>query len=173
MKKSTIPQQYRFPNKEDFESYLFDPAKIAKLISPLTREYLFFQKSPHDWSINTILVHMADTDLFFCMRMKTIIAEEKPILTSFDQNIWENRLLYEKQNGKEALSFLIAQRKYTHGLLTQLPASYWGRVGIHEDKVVTLHDMFKRSLHHVSVHLEQIKSCIDRINGSRITLINR
>ncbi len=144
------------PSLKQMEEYESGPQKIATIIKGLTSIQVNYHINSGEWNINQVVVHLADTEMFFCQRMRKIIVEEKPILQSFDQDEWANRLFYDKQNYRFGLDLLKAQRKSTAILLRLLPSNYWKREGIRDEKVFTLYDIFQTALHHIPTHLEQI-----------------
>lgn len=146
------------PSSKEIKEYEFGPQKIATAIKGLTRKQLDYKINSREWNINQVVVHLADTEMFFCERMRKIIVEEKPILQSFDQDEWANRLFYDKQNYRFALDLLKTQRRSTAILLRLLPSGYWRREGIRDEKVFTLYDILLIALHHIPTHLKQINN---------------
>ena len=144
------------PSLKQLTEYRSGPQKISAVIKNLTPAQMNYHINSDEWNINQIIVHLADTEMFFCERIRKIIVEEKPQLQSFDQDAWADRLFYDKQNYHLALELLKAQRKSTLRLLDLLPPDYWRREGIRDEKVLTLYDIFLSALHHIPTHLEQI-----------------
>lgn len=146
------------PFRKLIVEYECDPQKVEIAIKNLSKKQLDWKPERKEWSINQIIVHLADTEMIFCQRMRKIIAEERPLLQSFDQDQWANRLFYKKQDSHYALELLIAQRKSTAELVRILPFSYWKREGIRDGKVFTVYDVFVTALQHIPTHLQQIHS---------------
>lgn len=160
MDSSTIPNNsiVKPLTLEQLEEYESGPQKIATAIKNLTPTQINYHINSHEWNINQVVVHLADTEMFFCERMRKIIVEKKPLLQSFDQEEWANSLFYDKQNYHFALDLLKAQRKTTAILFRLLPTGYWAREGIRDEKVFTLYDIFQTALHHIPTHLKQINN---------------
>jgi hypothetical protein len=74
--------------------YLRGPEKVATLVAPLAEALLNFRPAPDRWSIHEILRHLVDFELVTAVRMRKILAEERPALPPFDQNAWASRLHY-------------------------------------------------------------------------------
>lgn len=144
------------PSKKEITEFELAPQTIISAIKGLTRKQLFYHISNTEWNIHQVIIHLADTEIFFCERMRKVIAEEKPLLQSFDQDIWTNHLYYEKQDYHTALDLLIVQRKSTAGLLRVLPKEMWKRTGTQAEKVKTLYDIFTTAKRHIPTHLQQI-----------------
>lgn len=144
------------PDATQLTEYESAPENVATAITGLTSKQLYFKLSGSDWSINEVIVHLADTETFFFERMRKIIVDDNPTLQSFDQDEWAKKLSYNEQDYRFALDLLIAQRKSTAILLRLLPHNSWERKGIHENKEKTLHDIFMTALHHIPHHVQQI-----------------
>ena len=68
------------PTPKEIKSYEFAPAIIDSIIAGLNNKQLHYQPGDNEWSINQVIVHLADTEMFFCERMRKVIVEEKPTL---------------------------------------------------------------------------------------------
>ena len=80
-------------NNELIDAYAAGADKLAMAIRGLSVEDLAW-KPPADakvgkWSIQQIIVHMADSEAVHADRMKRVIAEENPQLLAYDENRWE------------------------------------------------------------------------------------
>lgn len=158
MDSCVIPNKSQKLLDQELTEYAIAPLLIATEIKDLTSSQLNHHIAPSEWNIRQVVVHLADTEMFFCERMKRIIAEEKPQLQSFDQDVWAKNLSYDKQSYELAFSLLELQRSYTIVLLRQLPSEAWIREGVRDGKVFTLYDIFATALHHIPTHLNQIKN---------------
>ena len=104
-------QTLTMPTSDQFKEYESGPQKIADEIKHLTLSQVNYRPSSNEWNINQIIVHLADTEMVFCERIRRIIAEEEPLLQSFDQEIWASGLFYDKQDFRIALQLFKVQRK--------------------------------------------------------------
>lgn len=144
------------PTANVIEEFEAAPETIASAIKGLTTKQLQYHITDTEWNIHQVIVHLTDTEFFFSERIRKIIAEEKPLLQSFNQEVWANHLYYDKQDYHIALDLLKIQRKSTAGLLRLLPFDTWKRIGIHAEKEKTLYDIFTTAFRHIPTHLQQI-----------------
>src|SRR4051812_25898630 len=56
------------------------------------------------WSIQQVVIHLADCELVFSDRMKRVIAEENPPLLEFSENKWAAALQYDEQSAQDAIT---------------------------------------------------------------------
>lgn len=146
------------PTPEQIRDYEKAPETVVAAVKGLRDAQLHFKPVESEWNIHEVVVHLADTEIILCERIKRIIVEEKPTLQPFDQDAWVKRLLYDQQDYRLALDLLRAQRKSTAPLLRLLPDDTWERKGSKEGKELTLFDAFITSLNHIPKHLKQIQN---------------
>ncbi len=156
------------PSKQDFLEYITAHKKLVIAVKNLSSKQLHFKISPTEWSINQVIVHVADTEMIFCERIRRIIAEENPTLTPFNQEQWANNMFYDKQDYKLALNWFKTQRESTFALLNLLATKAWERKALKDGKEVTLFDIFCIAKRHISTHLEQIKIIKNNSKYSKI-----
>src|SRR5690554_1623724 len=58
------------------------------------------------WSIQQVVIHLADAELVYAERMKRVIAEDDPPLLAFDQDRWATWLNYEHQSTQDAVAVI-------------------------------------------------------------------
>lgn len=107
------------------------------------------------WSIRQVVVHLADTDLVLAERMKRVIAEEKPRLLAFDENLWVKNLHYELQSADDAADLLEMNRRLMANVFRLLPKEAFARVGIHSEAgEMSLAQLAEKSISHFEHHLK-------------------
>lgn len=136
-------------------------ALVASL-EGVAKEDLTFQRAPEKWSIQEIVIHVADTELGVASRVKQIVSEERPVIQPSDQDLWATHLHYQLQDLSLALEQFRAVRAATIPLLEHLPAQAWERVGVHPTRgsmtVLQLVDLYGT---HVMKHVAQIEEIKD------------
>ncbi|HEX8965924.1 MAG TPA: DinB family protein [Patescibacteria group bacterium] len=145
------------PSKQDFLEYITAYKDLIKVVKNLSPKQLDFKISLTEWSIHEVIVHIADTEMIFCERIRRIIAEENPTLTPFNQEQWANNMFYNKQDYKLALNWFKLQRESTFALLQLLTKKEWERKAMKDGKEVTLFDIFNIAKKHIQTHLAQIE----------------
>jgi uncharacterized damage-inducible protein DinB len=129
--------------------------KLAQSIRGLTREDLLAFPVPGTWSIQQIVIHLADCEQVYADRMKRIIAEDHPTLQGFDQNKWVAALGYEKQSADDAVKLVELTRRQMATVLRQLPDKAFERTGVHSEYGKrTLRDLVEGATKHLEHHLK-------------------
>jgi uncharacterized damage-inducible protein DinB len=119
----------------------------------LSREQLLSTPVPGTWSMQTLVVHMLDSDLAATHRMRRIVAEETPLLIAYDESLFANRCSYDKADIAQVVQLFALNRTFTaHWLRTVAPADF-SRVGVHNQRgKVTLAEMVQIYIDHVTNH---------------------
>ena len=143
------------------EAYEAGGSKLRQAVVNLTREDLL-AKPPADWnagawSIQQVIMHLADGEGVFADRMKWVIAEDNPPLVGFAENKWADALAYEDRSAAEAVELIDLTRKQMASILKTLPESAFARAGAHsESGRVTLTDLLTKAVKHFDHHLKFI-----------------
>jgi uncharacterized damage-inducible protein DinB len=133
------------------------PATLSKAIAGLSREDLLAFPVPGTWSIQQIVLHLADTEQVFADRMKRVIAEDNPTLLSFDENLWASHLNYDGQSAQDACALLGLTRRQMACILRALPDSAFDRKGMHSVAgAMTLGELVAKDVKHLEHHLKFI-----------------
>jgi len=136
-------------------------AKLRQAISNLTREDLLCRPEADakvgKWSIQEVVIHLADCEQEFCSRMKRIIAEDNPTLLAFDENKWVEALHYDDTPAEDAVMVVELLRKRIANILRKLPESSFARFGTHNKRgKITLGEYVKSANEHLDHHLKFI-----------------
>jgi hypothetical protein len=95
-----------------------------------------------------------DTDLVFAERMKRVIAEDNPVLVSFEENSWINALDGHSMSVADAVNLLAANRKWMTPILRRCSETDFHRTGQHTDKGrMTLAELLAYVTNHLDHHL--------------------
>jgi hypothetical protein len=129
----------------------------------ITPEQATYTSAPGKWNVNQLVRHVADTEIVVGMRMRQIVAEDRPTLAPFDQNKWAEHLGYEKANPFVSFAVFEALRNDTARLLESLPPEAFDRTSVHPERgEKTLLEWVRLFGDHVYSHAEQIR----KIRGS-------
>jgi len=110
------------------------PARLEELVSGLAREVLTRPEAPGKWSVVAVVQHLADSEIAWSWRLRLILAEERPPLTGYDQDLWAERLHYGEVRLDDALDLFKATRRANLRLLDALEPQDWKRVGVHAER---------------------------------------
>ena len=110
------------------------PAAAARAIQGLGSAKLRTPEAPGKWSIVQVLQHLADSDLVWGWRMRLILAQDRPTLTGYDQDLWADRLHYADADPAEALETLHVLRRGNLALIERATPGDLERVGVHSER---------------------------------------
>lgn len=106
------------------------------------------------WSIQELVIHLADSDAVAINRMKWVIAEDNPPLPGFDESAWTKSLFNEEQSLEDAVTLFEVNRRQFARVLRKLPDAAFERCGTHSERgKVTLMDLLKTYVGHFEHHL--------------------
>jgi hypothetical protein len=148
-------------NRESVEQYISGAEKLSMAIRGLIVEDLLALPPEGSgpevgkWSIQQVVVHLADCEQVIADRMKRVIAEDNPTLLAFDENKWVAALRYESQSAEDAASIVRLTRTQMGAVLRQLPESAFNRFGTHSQSGrKTLADLINGAVAHLEHHLK-------------------
>lgn len=110
------------------------PAAAARAIEGLSAAQLRRPEAPGKWSIAQVLQHLADSDLVWGWRVRLILAQDRPTLTGYDQDLWAERLHYADADPDEALEQLRVLRRGNLALIARATPEDLERVGLHSER---------------------------------------
>ncbi len=141
------------------QEYLSNLDALDAALKDLTPSELSFkpvaEQNAGAWSIQELVMHLADCELVYCDRMKRVIAEDNPTLQGFDENKWASALLYPDQSVDEAVQLMRLSRKQMSRVLKVLPESAFNRFGTHTERgKLTLMELVNGAISHLNHHLQ-------------------
>lgn len=140
------------------EEYGRGYAMLREALEGLGEEELRFKPAPDKWSIHQILIHVTDSEILSTHRLKKVLAEEEPILISFDQNAWVNNLGYDLLDREQHLLLFQLLRSSIQTILDHLTTKQAERVGVYNDAGrFTFKQLLEFRVQHVRDHLSQIE----------------
>ena len=134
---------------------------VAQAIRGLTRDDLLAAPPAGEnigkWTIQQVVLHLADSEEVHADRMKRVIAEENPTLLAFDENKWQANLYVNEQSAEDAAKLIEVTRKLMVAILRKLPDAAFERSGMHTERgKVTLSDLIIGSAKHLEHHVKFI-----------------
>ena len=132
--------------------------RVPALVERLPADRLYEQPGPGEWSAAGVLAHLADAEQVYGVRLKMIVAAERPPLAAYDQEDWE-RLYSPLETVESALERWRILRQSTLRLLESLDAEGWKRVGLHAERGEESVEKIALLLaEHDRSHMEQMES---------------
>jgi len=140
--------------QDEVEKFAAGGTVPTKLIEGLSHADLMATPVSGKWSLQTLVSHLLDSDLIATHRMKRVVAEEKPLLLSYDEDAFAAKLGYEHQNIRTVVELFRINREHTAEFLRRLPEAAFARPGVHNQRgLVTLGEFVKLYTHHVEHHM--------------------
>jgi hypothetical protein len=117
-------------------------------------------RAPGKWSIRQIARHLTDCEIVAGMRLRQMIAEDRPLMAVFDQDLWADRLRYNECDALESAAKFRVLRVDMAEILESLLAADFERVGLHPERgAKTLGEWVA----HFGIHLENHAGQIRRV----------
>lgn len=143
------------------DQYEAGAEKVAQAIRNLTPEDLLAVPDPEakvgKWSIQEVVIHLADAEAAFADRFRRMIAEDDPILYAWDENRFAERLHYDKQSAQDAVEMIRLTRLQTARILRAAGSSGLSRTGNHSERgPIRLDDGIAHANAHLDHHVKFI-----------------
>src|SRR5207244_5144087 len=107
--------------------------------------------------IGQILQHLADSEVVWAWRMRLILAQDRPQLTGYDQDLWAERLHYDEADPSDAIQLFTVIRGANLRLMERASPADLKRVGVHVERgEESLEHICRLSAGHDLLHLRQI-----------------
>lgn len=139
------------------EEYRQGCEPLREAVEGLSEEELRFQPAPDKWSIHQLLIHVTDSEILSTHRLRKVLAEEEPLLLSFNQEAWVDHLGYERLDREQHMLLFQMLRASMLPLLENLTSAQLERVGQYPDGArFTFKELLEYRVQHVRDHLAQI-----------------
>jgi hypothetical protein len=149
------------------ELYRGGYAAVAEALLKITPEELEFKPAPGKWSVREIIHHLADSEMTAAVRLRLLIAEDRPTLKGYDQDEYARRLYYDRPHETSLELFRVA-RTSTAEILDRLTPAEWVREGTHtEAGPYGVEAWLKTYSGHAHKHARQILVARDAANKQR------
>jgi hypothetical protein len=138
--------------------FMRGPEILDEAIAGVSEEESKFVPAPGKWTIRQIVRHLTDTEIVVGMRLRQMIAEHRPLMAVFDQDLWADHLHYNNSDVFDsAMKFRILRNDMSE-FLTPLPAEEFERVGLHPERGAwTLREWVNHFGIHTEKHAQQIR----------------
>jgi hypothetical protein len=146
------------------ERYVAGGEQLRRAVAGLTREEVEARPGPGQWSIQEVVVHLADSDAISIDRMKRILTEDDPPLLNADETAYTDRLFCHDQSLEDALTLFQVGRRQFARVLRKLPDAAFLRKGKHNLRG----DLSVGGL--VGDYIEHVNSHVDFIRRKRVIL---
>ena len=118
--------------------------------------------------LEQVVQHLADSELVWGYRLRLVLAQDRPTLTGYDQDLWSDRLHYERLPVDEALDRLTVLRRSNLRLLADATAADLQRVGVHAERgEESVAHMIRLYAGHDLLHLRQLARIREAVEPNR------
>jgi hypothetical protein len=127
-------------------------------IAEFPREMWGYQAEFDPWTIQEVILHIADSEANSFIRCRRLIAEPGSVVMGYNEEVWARELRYSEQNADDAVQLFKWLRGNTYKLIKTLPESTWANTVNHsENGVMTMDDWLDIYTAHVPDHLAQMR----------------
>ena len=139
------------------------PDAVRSKVAGLSDSQLSAPEASGKWSMRQVVRHLADSDLVWGYRLRMVLAHDRPTITGYDQDLWADRLRYDRADLEQALQELAVLRRSNLSLLAGASAADRQRVGVHAERgEESVDHMIRMYAGHDLLHLQQL----DRIRAA-------
>jgi hypothetical protein len=130
---------------------------IAEALLKITAEELDARPGPGRWTAREIVHHLADSEMTAAVRLRRLLAEERPAIQGYDQEEFARRLHYDRPH-EASLELFRCVRSATAELLDRLTPDEWQREGTHSEVgAYSVEVWLKIYSEHAHRHAQQIR----------------
>jgi hypothetical protein len=105
---------------------------VAEALSGATDAELDAHPAPGKWSARQIVHHLADSEMTSAIRVRLLLASDRPQIVGYDQDEFSKRLHYDRPIDASLAAFKAA-RQTTADILDRISEADWAREGTHSE----------------------------------------
>ncbi len=148
------------------DQYADGYSEVLKSLEGFPEAHLTAHPLEGKWSACEIVQHLADSEMTSAIRIRKLIAQEKPPIESYDEAAFAVRLKYNERDIQPALDALRGARSTTTQLLRIMTDEEWKREGSHpEHSTYTAEDWLRIYAAHAHNHAAQIRRLKEALSG--------
>lgn len=134
---------------------------ISEALVGATDEELDARPVPGKWNAREVVHHLADSEMTAAIRLRMLLAIDKPQIVGFDQDEFARRLYYDRPT-EASIDAFKAARRATAEIMERMTEADWKREGTHtEHGRYTIERWLEIYAPHAHKHAEQIKVARD------------
>ncbi len=144
------------------ERYAAGPARFLVALADVPGPSMQWRPAPGKWSVHEVIVHCADSETNAHMRLRYLLAEERPVIMGYDQDRWSVTLDYHAHPIEPALATIASVRANTVPLLRRIPDAAWSRMGTHTEMgPYGMNDWLRLYAEHLEIHERQVRRNVE------------
>jgi hypothetical protein len=142
---------------------------VRDAVEGATDAELDSRPAPAKWSAREIVHHLADSEMTSAVRLRLLLAEDKPAIKGYDEAEFARRLYYDRPIAASLDAFRAA-RLTTAELLDRMTDAEWAREGTHTQLGrYAVEDWLRIYADHAHNHADQIRRARASAGGQRTT----
>lgn len=118
--------------KELIEQYKDGYRVVAEALAGIEPRELDAHPAPGKWSPREIVHHLADSEMTAAIRLRLLLAEDRPQIKGYNQDEFARRLFYDRPYETSLEAFRWA-RETTGEILDRMTPADWAREGTHTE----------------------------------------
>lgn len=139
------------------ERYTDGYRAVTEALQGISERELDAHPAPGKWSAREIVHHLADSEMTSAIRLRRLIAEDRPLIQGYDQDEFARRLYYDRPI-HASLEALRSARETTAQILERMTEAEWVREGTHsESGRYTVLRWLEIYAQHAHNHADQIR----------------
>ncbi len=143
--------------KQLIERYKDGYRAVMAALEKITGRELDLRPAPGKWSPREIVHHLADSEMTSAIRLRRLLAEDRPVIVAYDQEEFARKLHYDRPI-EGSLEAFKAARLSTAGILERMDGAEWSREGTHtESGHYTAETWLEIYAKHAHDHADQIR----------------
>jgi hypothetical protein len=107
-------------------------AEVANALDGTTDAELDRRPAPGKWTAREIVHHLADSEMTSAIRLRRLLAEDRPLIVGYDQEEFARKLHYDRPIA-DSLDAFKAARTTTAAILDRMTEEEWAREGTHSE----------------------------------------
>ena len=140
------------------ERYADGYSEVERSLAGFQQSHLTSHPIEGKWSACEIVQHLADSEMTSAIRIRKLIAQDRPAIENYDQEAFAVRLRYNERDIEPAMDAFKGARSSTAQLLRTLTEEEWKREGSHpEHATYTAEDWLRIYAEHAHNHAAQIR----------------
>jgi hypothetical protein len=144
------------------------PSSLEQALCGLTEEQVGVPEAQGKWSVRELLQHLADSDLVWGYRLRRVLAQDRPVLSGYDQDLWAQRLGYAGVDAVRALRDFATLRESNLRLLGRASPQDLQRIGIHQERgEESVEYMIRLYAGHDLLHLQQLARITSAVGSAQ------
>lgn len=144
------------------------PHELARALEGLDEGLAGRPERAGGWSLLQTVRHWADSELVWAVRLRKTVAEDRPTLAGYDQDLWVRKLRYADGNLQHALEEFLVVRAINLRFLDGRTPDDLQRVAVHSERgEESVAHMIRLYAGHDLVHLRQVRRIRAAVEGAQ------